>query len=149
MLGASIAGLSAAGELSRLFEEVVVDDKDARSASLRSRRGVPQGSHVHSLQRDALNQLNDFFPGVTDTLVNAGAVSIDFGDKVRTYLADGWVPAKPTGLARMSLTRSFLEYHTAVHARAIENVRFARSLRVRGITGSDAGVTGVHCERDG
>ena len=131
MLGASIVGLSAAGELSRLFEEGVVDDKDARSASLRSRRGVPQGTHVHSLLRHALNQLNDFFQGVTDTLVNAGAVRINFGYKFRTYLADGGFQAKPTGLAGRSLTRSFLKHYTAVHARAIENVRFARSLRVR------------------
>lgn len=149
VLGASIAGLSAAGALAARFDEVVVVDKDARPESPAPRRGVPQGTHVHGLQPHALTLLNGFFPGVSDTLANAGAVSIDFGENVRAYLADGWVESRSTGRAGLSLTRPFLEFHTAAHAAGVSNIEFAWEHRVRGLAGSDSAVTGVHCDHAG
>ena len=125
VLGASIAGLAAASVLSRHFDSVVVVDKDIPGETPEPRGGVPQGTHVHGLQPHAATLLDRFLPGVTDTLIAAGAVSIDFGAKMRSFLADGWVPGRPMGRETLSLTRPFLEHHVRAHAEQIDNVTFA------------------------
>ena len=149
VLGASIAGLAAASVLSRHFDSVVVVDKDIPGETPEPRRGVPQGTQVHGLQPYAAILLDTFLPGVTDTLIAAGAVSIDFGTKMRSFLADGWVPGRPMGRETLSLTRPFLEHHVRAHAEQIDNVTFAWGHRARRLAGSESRVTGVVCEHEG
>ena len=144
-----MAGLAAASVLARHFDAVLVVDKDAPAESPQPRRGVPQGTHVHGLQPHALTLLERFLPGVSSSLIDAGAVSIDFGANIRAYMADGWVPNKPAGRQALSLTRPFLEHYIRLHAADIANLDFAWEHRVLKLSGSDAGVTGVVCEKEG
>ena len=49
VVGAGIAGLSAAGALADYFEHVVVLERDSLPLEAAHRAGTPQSKHVHAL----------------------------------------------------------------------------------------------------
>ena len=89
VLGASMGGLLAARVLSDFFGTVTVLDRDELPDAPVNRRGVPQGRHVHALLARGARVLDEFFPGVLDDLVAAGAPVWDDGDLSKLYLSYG------------------------------------------------------------
>lgn len=82
VVGAGIAGLSAAAALSTQVREVVVLERDelARNAA---RKGTPQARHTHVLLAGGLQALTELMPGLEGDLVNAGAVQMRAGLDLR------------------------------------------------------------------
>lgn len=89
-----MAGLLTARVLADGFREVTVIDRDTFPAEPVTRRGVPQGGHVHLLLEAGRATLEDLFPGYGEDLITAGGLVIDESRDVMQYeegnfLADG------------------------------------------------------------
>lgn len=76
VIGAGIAGLSAARALSDYFEQVVVLERDALPDGPVHRPGTPQARHAHGLLVGGQRALSELFPGFERDLVEAGAVTV-------------------------------------------------------------------------
>ena len=74
VLGASIAGLTAARVLADHAEQVVIIERDESDANGRPRPGVPQGTQVHALLPAGAVQLERWFPGFSAEAIEGGAV---------------------------------------------------------------------------
>jgi hypothetical protein len=79
VVGAGLAGLSAARVLSDYFDEVMILDRDKLPDDVIPRPGVPQGKHAHLLLGGGLEALENLFPGLGNELMRAGAEPIDPG----------------------------------------------------------------------
>src|SRR5262249_14239375 len=77
VLGASMAGLSAARALTNHFERVTIVDRDALNDAAEVRKGVPQGAHAHGLLASGYRVLDEYFPGMMDQLEADGAMRGD------------------------------------------------------------------------
>src|ERR1700712_1384109 len=80
VLGASMGGLLTARVLADFYRTVTVVERDVLPDTPTNRQGVPQGRHGHILLRRGSPILGDFFGGVLDELVAAGAPVWNDGD---------------------------------------------------------------------
>jgi 2-polyprenyl-6-methoxyphenol hydroxylase-like FAD-dependent oxidoreductase len=135
VVGASIAGLSAARVLSERFDEVVVCERDELSDAPAGRRGVPQGRHVHALLMAGVQRLASWFPGLDDDLIAAGAHVVDPGRDIRWYQAGGERLRAPSPLRRRLCSRPLLEAIVRRHVAALPNV-ILRTAAVGGLAAS-------------
>src|SRR5437870_103481 len=76
VIGAGIAGLSAARALSDYFEQVVVLERDPLPDRPAHRPGTPQSRLAHGLLVGGQRALSELFPGFERDLVEAGAVTV-------------------------------------------------------------------------
>jgi 2-polyprenyl-6-methoxyphenol hydroxylase-like FAD-dependent oxidoreductase len=143
VIGAGIAGLSAARVLADRFARVVVVDRDDLPDRPGPRRGVPQGQHSHVLLVAGQRALEEIFPGLHEKLVAAGAVVFDSGADLHLYrLGAAWKPVR-SGLPFVSLTRPLLEYTLRRLVGALPQVEFRSGVAVSALSGADGQVTGV------
>ncbi|MFH8257807.1 FAD-dependent oxidoreductase [Streptomyces roseolus] len=131
VLGGSIAGLLAARVLHEHADEVVILEPDGTCP--RSSSGAPQRDQVHALLARGHDQLERFFPGLTQQMVADGA-RLGTGGQVQFYV-DGKLKA-PLPHARMvGASRTFIEEHVRERVLALDNVRLvagqAQGLRIR------------------
>ncbi len=110
VIGASIAGLTAARALIEHFDEVVIVERDRLPDGPTPRRGVPQGRHIHLLLAAGARALEDLCPGIIEDMTAAGAPSTGV-DRARLCF-NGHRLAKPSAGERgIGATRPFLEWH--------------------------------------
>ena len=133
VLGASMAGLSAAAVLSSRFGEVVILEKDVLADEPGDRRGVPQGRHVHALLPAGMQRLEGWLPGLNGELIANGARQVDFGADGLWHQGGGLRRRFKSGLEGPVCSRALLEHHVRRRVLALTNV----SLR----QGAAAGVT--------
>jgi 2-polyprenyl-6-methoxyphenol hydroxylase-like FAD-dependent oxidoreductase len=131
VLGASMSGLLAARVLADFYRTVTVIDRDELPEDPVSRRGVPQGRHVHALLASGARIIDGFFPNILDELVVAGAPVLDDGDLATMYLnygghqvlRSGTLPSdEEEGVALYLPSRPLLERHVRRRLSAMENV---------------------------
>jgi 2-polyprenyl-6-methoxyphenol hydroxylase-like FAD-dependent oxidoreductase len=130
VLGASMGGLLAARVLADFFGTVTVVDRDELPDDPANRRGVPQGRHVHALLPRGARVLDEFFPGLLNELVAAGAPVWDDGDLSKAYLSYGGHRVLPSGVVagdyeEMALympSRPLLECHIRRRLARVGNV---------------------------
>src|ERR1700685_4703240 len=107
VVGGSMAGLCAARVLSRFYDKVTVIDRDAYPVGAHERPGVPQSRHVHALLMRGRLELDRLFPGFEKTMLERGAIEINFGRDFAALRTDGWAEQRstwsPTLLARRLL----------------------------------------------
>ena len=72
VIGGSIAGLTAAQVLSKHFDRVTILERDTFPEGIGSRKGVPQGRHIHVLLARGKEELEGLFPGLQDELGRGG-----------------------------------------------------------------------------
>lgn len=133
--GASMAGLLAARVLSDFYGSVTIVERDVLPETVAQRRGVPQGRHLHQLLRPGSTAIEEFFPGVFDELLAAGANVID--DPSLGYVGVGHHVltqhgpfAKPKELLAYSVSRPLLEARVRQRVRALQNVTFVEGYDV-------------------
>jgi 2-polyprenyl-6-methoxyphenol hydroxylase-like FAD-dependent oxidoreductase len=114
-----MAGLLAARVLSDHFERVTLIERDALPARAEQRRGVPQGRHTHGLLASGRNVLEKLFPGISETLLKAGAVTGDIVRDSRWFFEGACLRRPPSGLNGLLMTRPLLE--AAVRERVLAN----------------------------
>jgi 2-polyprenyl-6-methoxyphenol hydroxylase-like FAD-dependent oxidoreductase len=150
VIGAGIAGLSAARVLSDRFARVTLVDRDALPDAPDSRRGVPQGAHPHALLAVGRDALEELFPGLTDELTGRGAVWVDIAGDALLWQLDGYRCRFDSGVHVVSLTRPLLETCVRQRVAALPNVTIRTGTAVGGLTGEPGmRVTGVELDGAG
>ena len=126
VLGASIAGMLAARVLSDFFDEVTVVDRDVLGGLPETRRGVPQGRHLHGLLMRGAQALDELFPGLLDELVADGVPHFDGSDLSQLYFCMNGHLAVRSGSSQhievYTPSRPFLEFHVRRRLRTIRNI---------------------------
>lgn len=77
VIGASIAGLSAARVLSDFYERVTVYERDDLPSAPANRATVPQDRHLHMLMARGANEFESLFPGLLNDMVAAGVPMLE------------------------------------------------------------------------
>lgn len=109
VIGASLAGLTAACVLARHFKRVTLVERDMLSRAGAFRKGVPQARHAHGLTTQGAAMLETLFPGLRQELAQAGATVLDHGASISTWVSAGRIPYNHAGLTLQMCTRPFLE----------------------------------------
>lgn len=111
VLGASMAGLLAARVLCDHFTRVTLVERDALSEQVQSRKGVPQGRHLHVLHTKGEELLNQWFPGLSADLTASGAARLDVPGDVLWFHLGGYNVRFRSGLTTLAMSRPLLEAH--------------------------------------
>ncbi len=145
VLGASMAGLLAARVLADAYTRVTVVERDILPPGPADRRGVPQARHAHALHARGRELLDELFPGFTEQLVQAGAVTADTLGGIRIHISGQLLRQADIGLLALCASRAFVEGHLRQRVRALRAVRFAEGCDVLGLVTDDEQrrVTGV------
>jgi 2-polyprenyl-6-methoxyphenol hydroxylase-like FAD-dependent oxidoreductase len=115
VLGGSLAGLLAARVLTDHFERVTIIERDAYSETAEARRGIPQANHVHGLLLRGRQILEEFFPGLQDEMIAAGAPVVDAANEIAWFTPAGWGVRFPSDLQLLSFTRPMLDLYVRRH----------------------------------
>ena len=142
VLGGSAAGLFAARVLANDAERVTLVDRDPLPDAALHRKGTPQSRHANNLLPRVMELLEQWFPGVTAELIQAGAVPV--ADDARVVIR-GIRYARTRGApTALLLTRPLLDAILRARVRALGNVTFLTERDVTGLCTSDSGnVAGV------
>lgn len=122
VLGGSMAGLLAARVLADRFARVTLIERDQLPTGAAQRKGVPQGQHLHVLLTRGYNIIGELFPGVRETLVAAGAIVGDMGERMRWHHYGGYKVAGPIGIVGVQVSRPLLESVIRQRVVALPNV---------------------------
>lgn len=132
VIGGSIAGMAAARALSGFFDQVTIVERDALPFSLErpkqvplTRRGVPQGSHLHGVLYAARTTFDELYDAFTDEML---AVPVPFFDMCRhqaLLLPEGWIARAPGDFRVTFATRWTTEWVIQKLTRQVANIGFA------------------------
>ncbi|MCI0383828.1 NAD(P)/FAD-dependent oxidoreductase [Streptomyces sp. CNQ085] len=145
VIGAGLAGLTAARALADAYERVTVLDRDVLPAEPSSRRGVPQSRQLHILLARGAQALEELFPGFLEELLAAGATRADTQTEVHWYLDGRLLCPVPSGVIAYGASRPQVEHHVRARVVALPGVAVREGMEVLGpVTTPDrARVTGV------
>jgi len=129
VIGGSMAGLLAARVLSDYFEHVTVFERDVYPDTIENRRGLPQGHHLHALLGRGQKIVEQFFPGIRDEMIAAGACLLDSGDDLIWRTPKGWGKRFKSGVMVLAFSRPFLDWQVRRRLSEIKNIAI--------ITGAD------------
>ncbi|MCA6115488.1 FAD-dependent monooxygenase [Bradyrhizobium sp. WSM 1738] len=149
VIGAGMAGLTAAGALSDRFDQVVVLERDALSSEPAHRAGTPQARHVHGLLLSGQRALSELFPGFEQDLTRAGAVPLRAGLDVRVE-RPGYdpFPQRDLGWFGYAASRPTIEHAVRRRVESRGNTTLYQRCRVQEVLATPNGdaVTGVRYE---
>jgi 2-polyprenyl-6-methoxyphenol hydroxylase-like FAD-dependent oxidoreductase len=106
---------------------------------------VPQGRHAHGLLARGREILEALFPGLTDELIDLGALPADITGQARWYNVCGYQLRFQSGLLGLLVSRPLLEARVRARVLALLNVQASEHCDVLGLaTSEDQGaITGV------
>ena len=149
VIGAGIAGLTAASALAHRFEHVVVLERDSLPAQPTHRAGTPQARHVHGLLLSGQRALSELFPGFEQDLARSGAVPIRAGLDVRVE-RPGYdpFPQRDLGWSGYAASRPAIERALRRRVEGQTNIKLRQRCRVMEVLASPdrTMVTGVRSE---
>ena len=122
VIGGSMAGLCAARVLARFYDKVTVIDRDAYPAGAHERPGVPQSRHVHALLMRGRLELDRLFPAFEQTMLERGAIEINFGRDFAALRPDGWAERRPNAITTLFASRVLIEATVRELCRRVANV---------------------------
>ena len=139
VIGAGVAGLSAAAALTEFFDEVLVLERGDFDGW---RAGTPQGWHTHVLLGGGQRALTTLLPGFEQALVDAGAVRIQAGLEFRTE-RPGFdpFPQRDLGWHTYGMSRQLLEGVIRDLLRRHPSIRIAPRRRVHDILATTDGTS--------
>lgn len=149
VIGASMGGLLAARALADYYQQVTLLERDAFPVHGEQRKGVPQGRHTHALLAQGRQVMEDFFPGLTQQLVEQGALLSDTLAEARRFIGGGYYCQTQTGLFSLMASRPLLEAQVRRRLLALPNVRAIENCDVLGLTSTadQSRITGVRLTR--
>jgi 2-polyprenyl-6-methoxyphenol hydroxylase-like FAD-dependent oxidoreductase len=145
VMGGSMAGLVTARVLSAHFERVTLVERDPLPPGADHRRGVPQGRHTHGLLASGRRVLDRLFPGISEELMEGGAVPDDLLRDSRWFVEGGRLARASSGLDGLLMSRPYLESVVRRRVLALPNLSVRQNAQVEGLLFGAAGtrVTGV------
>jgi 2-polyprenyl-6-methoxyphenol hydroxylase-like FAD-dependent oxidoreductase len=151
VIGAGMAGLTAAGALADRFEQVVVLERDTLPSEPAFRAGTPQARHVHALLLSGQRALSELFPGFEQDLARAGAVPLTAGLDVRIE-RPGYdpFPQRDLGWVSYAVSRPAIERAVRARVESRANTTLRQRCRVEEVLASPDGgaVTGVRYDNE-
>jgi 2-polyprenyl-6-methoxyphenol hydroxylase-like FAD-dependent oxidoreductase len=137
VIGAGMAGLTAAQAISRHFERVTIIERDLLPVEAAPRSGTPQAQHAHMLLAGGLKALQTLFPGFENDLAEAGAVKIRTGKDIRLE-RPGFdpFPIRDLGIEIFCMSRPLLEAVTRRRVQQTANINIRVCSRVTGLVAS-------------
>ncbi|MDQ6703702.1 MAG: monooxygenase [Pseudomonadota bacterium] len=104
-----MGGLLAARAVAEHYDRVTVIERDELPEAPEPRKGVPQGRHTHALLARGREGLELLFPGLTEELVEEGAVPADISANVIWFNHGCCLCNAPSALVGLAMSRPFLE----------------------------------------
>ena len=143
--GGSLAGMLAARVLSDHFERVTVIERDKLPDEPTPRKGVPQARHLHVMMARGQLIVEQFFPGLRDEMIAAGAPVLDMAEDAAWLTPAGWGLRYSSGLKLLTFTRGMLDWKVRQRLAAFPNVRFIEEAETTRLlpNADDSGVGGV------
>ena len=137
VIGAGMAGLTAAQAISRHFGKVTIIERDVLPAEAAPRSGTPQCQHAHMLLAGGLQALQTLFPGFENDLAEAGAVKVRAGKDLR-FERPGFdpFPVRDLGFDIFSMSRPLLEAVTRGRVLQTPNIGICMRSRVTKLVAS-------------
>jgi len=133
VIGASMGGLLAARALADYYQQVTLLERDTFPAPGEQRKGVPQGRHTHALLAKGREVLEDFFPGLTQQLVEQGAVLSDALADGRRFIGGGYYCQTRSNMLSLLVSRPLLEAQVRTRLLALPHVRVIENCDVLGL----------------
>ncbi len=146
VVGAGMGGLAAAAALSPHVARVTVIDRDALPDASEPRAGVGQGAHCHQLLKAGEAFLEDLLPGLTQSFLDAGAISMRVGRDISVFDFGGLMDECDAGFSVTSLSRPAYEAVLRAAVAAKGNVVFRPETPVRRFLVEDGRCVGVELE---
>jgi 2-polyprenyl-6-methoxyphenol hydroxylase-like FAD-dependent oxidoreductase len=149
VVGAGIAGLSAAGALADYYEQVVLLERDSLPLEAAHRAGTPQSRHAHVMLGGGQRALGELFPGLEQDLERAGAVALRVGLDNRLEMPGfNPFPQRDLGWPIYSMSRPLVELTVRQRVQQHRNVEVRERCRVLEwvATADGAAVTAIRCE---
>ncbi|MEW2354056.1 FAD-dependent monooxygenase [Spirillospora sp. NPDC029432] len=143
VIGAGIAGLTAAAALAGRFERVTVLERDALPDGPEFRPGIPQSRHLHSLMGAGQRALDELLPGFTERLYEAGAVPLRTPYDHLWLSPAGWCHRFAPSHTVPSATRELVEHVVRKSVAGLGGVDFRDRTETVGLVGDAERVTGV------
>ena len=145
VIGASMGGLLAAQVLADFYEQVILVERDILPTESKSRKGVPQGQHLHVLLAAGGNAIEALFPGITQDLVAQGAQLCDPCEGVLSFYEGGYYVPAHSDLQCIIVSRPCLEATVRRHLLTRPNVRITENCAAVELVSNDdhSRVTGV------
>lgn len=109
VVGSGIAGLTTARILADRYEQVRLLDRDSVVDGDGSRNGVPQATQPHLLLGAGRATLEDFFPGMSESVIDAGGLLIDWSRDLTYYENGGVLAGGDTRFPMLAASRPLLE----------------------------------------
>jgi 2-polyprenyl-6-methoxyphenol hydroxylase-like FAD-dependent oxidoreductase len=137
VIGAGMAGLTAAQAISGHFGKVTIIERDVLPAGAAPRSGTPQAQHAHMLLAGGLKALQTLFPGFEHDLAEAGAVKIRTGKDIR-FERPGFdpFPIRDLGIDIFCMSRPLLEAVARRRVQQTANINICVRSRVTGLIAS-------------
>jgi 2-polyprenyl-6-methoxyphenol hydroxylase-like FAD-dependent oxidoreductase len=149
VIGAGMAGLTAAGALADHFDNVVILERDTLPSEPTYRAGTPQDRHVHGLLGSGLRALSELFQGFEQDLARAGAAPLRVGLDFRVE-QPGYdpFPQRDLGWVSYAVSRPTIERTVRAQVESRANTTLRQRCRVQEVLASPNGqaVTGVRYE---
>lgn len=137
VLGAGIAGLTAAGVLARHFEQVTVIERDRRGAEPSVRPHAPQGAHLHVLLAGGLLTLSRLIPELPGWLDDLGLHEGDLTHHVRMAYRGKWMPQIRSGIPIRPCTRPVVEHLLSRDVARRNNITILDDCKAEGLLGRE------------
>jgi flavin-dependent dehydrogenase len=140
----------AAAALTGLADRMVVVERDELPEGPAPRKGLPQARHAHMLWSGGVRAMEDLLPGITDTLLDAGARRAPVTTDMVVYSAHGWFRRWPESHHVILAGRDLLDATVRARVLADERVEVLGGAEALGLVGDAEAVTGVRVrEADG
>jgi len=133
VIGGSMAGLAAARVLADHYLEVILVDRDHLEELSDHRRGVPQSRHTHGLLASGRTIWENFFSGLFEDVLSAGAVKADISRDAHWCFEGGEHVRFKSGLDAVLVSRPLLEGMVRERVRSLPNVLFWDGCQVEGL----------------
>lgn len=137
VIGGSMAGLLATRILADHYQEVTLLERDVFPPIGEQRRGVPQGRHTHGLLASGCQVLEGLFPGISNALTEAGALTGDIVRDARWFHEGACLSRVTSGLDGLLMSRPLLEGMVRSRVLSLPNVRTRNNCEVEGLAASE------------
>lgn len=143
VLGGSHAGMLAARALAGLADRVVVVERDVLPDGPAPRKGLPQARHAHMLWSGGVRAVEELLPGVTETLLAAGARRAPVTTDMVVMGPRGWFRRWPESHHVILAGRDLLDATIRDLVLADDRIELLSGVEAVGLAGDAEAVTGV------
>jgi len=145
VIGGSMSGLLAARVLCDHYQRVTLIERDQYPAQAgENRKGVPQGRHTHGLLASGARVLEQYFPGLSATLEQCGAVCCDIVRDSNWFQEGAPLAQFPSEFQGVIAGRPLLEGKVRERVLALPNLEVLENTVVEHLVAAkDGDITGV------